>query len=152
MAGISKSAVISLILAYIGGAKLMRVPTVKVGSLPVATQFGGMGSLASYAKSAASAVGGLKAGLSAISKNPLGAAIGALKGKLGGLTSGGFAGLASAIPAVSGNAALATEFTKLKQVLGGADGLSGAVAAVKKFESHTNKLSGIDLSSDSGVA
>ena len=153
MAGLSKSAVIKLILKYIGGSPLMQVPTTTIGGFPVAAQAGGLaGSLAGAASAVSSAVSAAQdatAGLSLLSNNPLEGVISTASAKLDSLTSAGFAGLAAAVPGVSGDPALSAQYDKLKLALGGADGLSGAMAQIKKFKEHTDRLSGLIPSSDS---
>lgn len=153
MAGISKAAVIKLILQYIGGSPLMQVPTTTIGGFPVAAKLGGLaGGLAGAASAVSSAIKGAKnatAGLSLLSNNPLSGTISQVSGKLEGLTAGGFSGLASAIPTVAGDSNLTAQYDKLKLAIGGADGLSGATAQVKKFKEHTDRLSGLIPSSDS---
>ena len=153
MAGISKGAVIKLILKYIGGSPLMQVPTTTIGGFPVAAQLGGLVGAAAGAaaavSSAASSAGSLSAGMALLSKNPLQGVIDTAGSRITDLTSGGFAGLDSAVPSVASNPALAEQYDKLKQALGGADGISGANAQVKKFKEHTDRLSGLLPSSDS---
>ena len=150
---ITKSTVIKLILKYIGGAPLMQVPTSTIGGAPIAARAGALvgaaAGVASQVSSLASQAGALQAGLSAISQNPLNNLIGPITDKLENLTAGGFSGLASSIPSVAGNPALATQYDKFKSAIGGADGLGGAAAQIKKFREHTDRLSGLIPSSDS---
>lgn len=141
---ISKSAVIKLILKYIGGSPLMQVPTTTIGGFPVAAQLGGL--VAGMAGAASAVASG---GLAAVSQNPLAGTIAGVKDRVGSLTSGNFAGLDSALGGLDITGTLAAPYAELKNVLGGADGLSGAVAQINKFEDHTDRLSGLKLSSDS---
>lgn len=152
MAGLSKSAVKKLILKMIGGSPLQQVPTTTIAGSPVAAQTGAMvgaaaGAAAAVAAAAKSA-GNMASGLSVLSKNPLASTITATKSQLASLTTGGFSGLDSAIPTVSGNPALSDSYAKLKHAIGGADGISGATAQVNKFGEHTDRLSGLLPSSE----
>jgi len=141
---ITKSAVIKIVLKYIGGSPLMQVPTTTIGGFPVAAQLGGL--VAGFAGAASAVAAG---GLSAIAQNPIATQLASVKDKVGGLASGNFAGLNAALPSISTDPNLTAQYDKLKLAIGGSDGLSGAVAQVNKFQDHTDRLSGLKLSSDS---
>jgi hypothetical protein len=246
MAGLSKSAVIKLILQYIGGKMLMQVPTTTIGGMPVAAQSGSLsgfagsvsglsdlsgltsslsdisaitgelgglvgdvqalqsltddlaGTLSSVsgfeslvsnlggetsslnsltsltnnlnslqgyvrqskgsqkasdlsgiARSVATDSGGLQSGLSQISVNPLSNFLTQTKGSLSTLTASNYSGLDSTLPDVASDPALSTEYAELKTALGGSDGLSGAISQIDAYQLHTDRLSGVTLSSES---
>ena len=244
MAGLSKSAVIKLILQYIGGKMLMQVPTTTIGGMPVAAQSGSLSGfagsvsglnslsgltsslsdisaitgelgglvgdlnslqsltdnlaenlsgvsgfeslvnglagenssissltsltnnlntleryvgtstqnytdLSSIARSVATDSGGLQSGLSQISVNPLSNFLTQTKGSLSTLTASNYSGLDSTLPDVASDPALSTEYAELKTALGGSDGLSGAISQIDAYQLHTDRLSGVTLSSES---
>jgi hypothetical protein len=244
MAGLSKSAVIKLILQYIGGKMLMQVPTTTIGGMPVAAQSGSLSGfagsvsglnslsgltsslsdisaitgelgglvgdlnslqsltdnlaenlsgvsgfeslvnglagessslnsltsltnnlnalqgyvgtstqnytdLSSIARSVATDSGGLQSGLSQISVNPLSNFLTQTKGSLSTLTASNYSGLDSTLPDVASDPALSTEYAELKTSLGGSDGLSGAISQIDAYQLHTDRLSGVTLSSES---
>lgn len=234
---ISKSAVIKLILQYIGGKMLMQVPTTTIGGMPVAAQSGslsgfagsmsGLGSisgltsslsdistitgelgglvgdvsalqtltndltgnlsgiagfealagegtglnsltnnlntlnsfigspsqnsldLGSLALSIATDSNGLETGLSQISVNPLSNFLTQTKGTLTTLTTNNYSGLDAELPDVASDGSLSTQYSALKTALGGSDGLSGAISQIDAYQLHTDRLSGVTLSSES---
>ncbi len=151
---ISKSTVINIVLSYIGGFKLDQPESSTIfGTSPIACRAGGLSAgLSEIAQSMATGAIGFEEGLGLVSQNPLSDVITETRSTLSDYTTGSFSGLDSALPGVSGDVALATQYSNLKLALGGADGLSGAVAQLDKFEQHTDRLSGVKLSSDSSQA
>jgi len=106
------------------------------------------GGLNGLAKSLATGGVSLDETLASISVNPAAVNINAAKSTLSSLTACNYSGLDSTLSSISGEAALAPAYQQLKLALGGPDGLSGSVAYVNAFEDHTNRLSGVTLSSD----
>lgn len=93
--------------------------------------------------------GGLQQGLSLASQNPLDPTIINTSAKLSSYTQGSYSGLDSSLPNIVSNPSLADAYNSLKSSLGGSDGLTGAVSQLNAYKDHTDRLSGIKLSSES---
>jgi len=106
------------------------------------------GGLNFLAKSLATGGVSLDETLSSISRNPVSSTISSTKTTLNTLTACNYTGLDSSLSNISSDPALSAAYQQLKLSIGGPDGLSGAVSYVNAFEDHTNRLSGITLSSD----
>lgn len=150
---ITKSAVVKLILSYIGGSPLLQIPTVKVGGSPVAIKAGGLPSgLAGIASNAANLAKGIKgarsalqAGLSSLSVNPFTAQLSNISSKVEDLVLNDFAGLDSTFSLIAANpdSQVQEAYTELKRSLGGRDGTAGVYAQLYKFQQHTDLVSGV---------
>lgn len=150
---ITKSAVVKLILSYIGGSPLLQIPTVKVGGSPVAIKAGGLPSgLAGIASSAANLAKGIKgarsalqAGLSSLSVNPFTEQISNITSKVEDLVLNNFAGLDTEFNLIAANPDVSVQeaYTELKRSLGGRDGTGGVYSQLYKFAAHTDLLSGV---------
>lgn len=106
-------------------------------------------SLTSVANQVALADGGLQQGLSYVNQNPLNTKIDNSKTNLIQYTSNSYSGLSAALPKISSNVQLANAYTRLKLALGGPDGKTGAVSQLDAYKLHTDRLSGVTVSSDS---
>lgn len=146
---LSVSAVKSIILSMIGGSTLMPIPTTTIAGSTAVTQMS-LGTLASLASAAASVAGSVGT-LSSIVENPVGGIASSLGTDVGGLTENNFASLDSTLSSVAGNAALAGSYSNLKNALGGGDGTAGLNSTLTKFKEHTDKISGVAVSSDSDL-
>lgn len=144
------SAVKSIILSMIGGNVLMPVPTTTIAGSPTVTQLS-LGTLASLA-SAAAEIAGSVGTLSAVVQNPVGGIAGELGATVGDLTANNFQNLDTTLSAVAGNGALTDSYNNLKKALGGGDGTSGLNSTVTKFQEHTDKISGVTLTSNSDLS
>lgn len=105
--------------------------------------------LTSLATTVATSTGGLQQGLALVNRNPLETKIDSSKNNLIQYTSNSYSGLSVALPEISSNAQLANAYSKLKLALGGPDGKTGALAQLDAYKLHTDRLSGVTVSSDS---
>lgn len=147
---LSVSAVKSIILSMIGGSTLMPVPTTTIAGSTAVSQMS-LGTLASLASSAADVAGSVGT-LSSLVENPVGGVAADLGSTVGDLTGNNFQSLDSTLSTVAGNAALADSYSKLKNALGGGDGTAGLNSTLTKFKDHTDKITGVALSSDSDLS
>jgi len=95
---------------------------------------------------------GVEAGLVEFSVNPLSDLIQNTMNLVLSYTANNYAGLNAALSSVSSNGSLASQYASFQYALGGGDGLAGSVAQLDAFFSHTNRLSGLTLDSDSPFA
>ena len=105
--------------------------------------------LGSLALSIATDSNGLETGLSQISVNPLSNFLTQTKETLTTLTTNNYSGLDAELPDVASDGSLSTQYSALKTALGGSDGLSGAISQIDAYQLHTDRLSGVTLSSES---
>lgn len=91
----------------------------------------------------------LEDGLITLSHNPLDNLISGAVATISYYTENNFANLDIVLSSISSNVNLAIEYETYKNVLGGADGLSGCVSQLNVFREHTDRLSGIKLDSES---
>ncbi len=105
--------------------------------------------LTSLADQVATAGGGLQEGLSYVNKNPLESKITNSRDNLTTYTSNSFNKLSLSLPAISSNVQLANAYSRLKLAIGGPDGKTGAVSQLDAYKLHTDRLSGVTVSSDS---
>jgi hypothetical protein len=108
--------------------------------------------LADLATLVANNSGGLQAGLVEISVNPLAGVIANVRANLVYYTTNNYQNLDLALPVIAADGSLTVAYSSLKNSLGGSDGLSGAVAYLDRYQDHTDRLSGLVLSSDSQFA
>lgn len=93
--------------------------------------------------------GGLQQGLSLASQNPLSTVYNSTSSTLSSFTQNSYSGLDSQLPNIASNPSLSGAYNALKASLGGSDGLTGAVSQLNSYKEHTDRLSGITLSSES---
>jgi len=98
------------------------------------------------------ASGNLQENLTQISVNPIAELLESTSVLLHSLVDTNFSGIDSQFPTIASDIDLQVEYAALKDALGGGDGLSGAVAQLDSFRDHTDRLSGLVLSSDSELA
>lgn len=151
MAGLSKQAVVNLILQYIGGSPLDQIESTVVAGAPVAIQrgvasFGSLSSLSGIFDSLAA--GDILGAFTALSENPLGDVLGGLESDILGMVSDNFGGLDTMLADIAGDPALADSFNALKEAIGGADGRSGAALIAAVAKEHTDRIAGTALSSE----
>lgn len=150
---ITKSAVVKLILSYIGGSPILQIPTVKVGGSPVAIKAGGLPSgLAGIASAAANLAKGIKgsrsalqAGLSSLSVNPFTQQLSNISSKVEDLVLDNFAGLDATFGLIAANpdSQVQESYAELKKALGGRDGTGGVYSQLHKFQQHTDLVAGV---------
>lgn len=147
---LSVSAVKGIVLGMIGGSPLMAIPTTRIlGSVTTAQlNPAALASLASLAKSVAGDI----ATLQRIVKNPVGFVTDRVLDKVGELTRNNFQELDTKLSNISSDSEVSASYSKLKKALGGGDGVSGLNAQLTKFKDHTDRLSGVKLSADSGLS
>ena len=105
--------------------------------------------MVTLAKAAAANANGLQAGLVEFSKNPLAPLIADARSTLIYYTEGNYANLNTAVSGVSTDINLAAEYKKLRDAIGGADGLAGCVSQLDHFKDHTDRISGLVLDENS---
>lgn len=93
--------------------------------------------------------GGLQQGLSLASKNPLASVYESTSSTLSSYTQGNYSGLDAKLPNIASNPSLSGAYNALKLSIGGSDGLTGSVSQLNAYKEHTDRLSGITLSSES---
>jgi hypothetical protein len=143
------SAVKSIVLSMIGGSTLMPIPTTTIAGSTAVSQMslGTLASLASAALEVASSVGTM----SSLVENPVGGIASDLGSTVGDLTGNNFSNLDSTLSTVASNGALTDSYNNLKNALGGGDGTAGLNSTLTKFKDHTDKISGVAVSTDSDL-
>lgn len=89
--------------------------------------------------------GDLQSNLSELCQNPLANLIIDVRDRIQFYTNANFGNLNSTLATISGDGALTSQYTALKEAMGGGDGVGGTVALLNEFKDHTDRLSGLVL-------
>jgi hypothetical protein len=103
--------------------------------------------LVSIAEKAAANTKGLQAGLVEFSTNPVAPVISNIRTLVLN-----YSNLNTALSLINSSPSLSSEYTTLRESLGGGDGLSASVSQLDNFKEHTDRISGLVLDKSSSLA